>query len=272
MNKYFSSVGKSGGGIRSKMVILTLLLIVAVPGVASAKRPLVTDDAGTIGKGTMQVELGVETSTHKETEDGSEVKETGTEISGVFAYGVTETLDLMVGFPYSWNRTRENGETVFNANRLADISLEAKWHFLERNGFGLTLKPCVTLPSGDHEKGFGTGRATYGLTFIASQELEPFAFHFNAGYTRNENKLEEREDIWSLSFAGEYAVLKSLTLVGNVGMERNADPDSSTNPAFVLAGLIYSINKHVSLDAGVKFGLNKKEVDHAIIAGITMAF
>ena len=258
-----------------KWTILMFLLIAGILVVSSssfAARPLVTDDSGTVGKGKFQVELGVESSSRKNTEDDVEIKETGTELSGVFTYGVTDSIDMVVGFPYSWKKVKEDGETVFDANRFSDVSMEVKWRFYEKDGLGFALKPRVTLPTGNEEKGFGTGRAGYGLTFIASKEMEPFSFHFNAGYTMNDNKVEERKDIWSASVAATFEAAKGLNLVGNTGVERNADPEVQTAPAFALVGLNYSLNDHIMLDAGFKFGLNKQEVDNAFIAGVTLNF
>lgn len=260
---------------KSRLLLLLLLLLAIVlkaPATSFAARPLVTDDTGTVGKGKTQIELGTEWFSWKDTVEDVRVKETGTEASGVFTYGLSESVDLVAGFPYVWSRAKENGETVFSDDGLNDISLEAKWRFFEKNGFGLALKPGITFPTGDYEKGFGTGRVTYGLTFIATKELEPFAFHFNAGYTRNENKVDERKDLWSASLAAAYEAIKGLNIVGDIGFERNADPTVKTAPAFALVGLNYAINDHVMLDAGYKFGLNKCEIDHGIIAGVTFNF
>jgi hypothetical protein len=237
-----------------------------------AARPFVTDDADTVGKQQFQIELGIETASSYDRADGIKIVETDTGASAVFTYGTLENLDVVAGFPYNWGKAEENGETVFNANRLSDISMEAKWRFFEKDGFGLALKPGITLPTGNYTKGFGTGRVTYFLTFIASKEIEPFGFHFNAGYTRNENKVDERKDLWSASLLATYEILKGLNIGGNIGLERNPDPAVKTDPAFGLVGLNYPINDHVMLDAGYKFGLNKQEVDYGIIAGLTLSF
>jgi hypothetical protein len=255
-----------------KLLLFSLAVSLAVPSISFAARPLVTDDAGTVGKKKTQVELGAEAFSWHDTVEGARQKETGTEMSGVFTYGVSETVDIVAGFPYVWNKGKEFGETVFDENGWSDISLEAKWRFFEKRGFSFALKPGMTFPTGNEGKGFGTGRVTYGLAFIASKELEPFAFHLNMGYARNENKVDERKDLWSASFAVTYAVAKRLNLVGDVGFERNADPLTQTAPAFALVGLNYAVNDRIMLDAGFKFGLNKQEVDHSVIAGVTLNF
>lgn len=256
----------------SKLPVFLLVMILAIPSVSFAARPLVTDDSGTVGKGKVQVETGVEVSSWKDTEEGVETKEKGIEASAVLTYGLTDTIDLVAGAPYVWSKVKEDGVTVFDKDGVSDVSFEAKWRFFEKDGLGLALKPGITLPTGEHEDGFGTGRVTYGITFIASKEFDPFALHFNAGYTRNENKVEERRDLYAVSLAATYEVIEKLNVVGNVGFERNADPERETMPAFALAGLNYAITDFLMVDAGVKFGLNKQEVDHAFIGGLTFNF
>jgi hypothetical protein len=60
------------------------------------------------------------------------------------------------------------------------------------------------------------------------QGTEPWAFHVNVGYMRNEYKLQadedaNRKDIWHVSIASQVKVVKDLSLVANLGMERNPD-------------------------------------------------
>lgn len=252
--------------------LLLIVVLLAAPCTSFATRPFVTDDAGTVGKGKFQVEIGLETFSWKDRGDGAKIEETGTEASGIFTYGVFDNVDIVAGFPYDWDKVKENSVNVFDANGLSDISLEAKLRFFEKESFGLALKPGMTLPTGNDKKGFGTGVGTLGITFIASKELEPFGFHFNAGYTRNENKVDERKDLWSASLLATYEILKGLNIGGNIGLESNPDPAVKTAPAFALVGLNYAVNDHIVLDAGYKFGLNRQEVDYAITAGITFSF
>jgi hypothetical protein len=259
---------------RAKSVLLLLLLATVLigPAKSDAARPLVTDDADTAGKGMVQAEFGMEWSSWKDREDGVTMKETRTEASAVLTYGISDRIDLVAGIPYAWGRIKEDGTTVFNKNGISDVSFETKWRFLENGGLGLALKPGITLPTGDHRKGFGTGRVTYGLNLVATKVLEPFTFSFNGGYSRNENKVGDRKDLWSASLAASYEAMKGLNIVGDIGLARNVDPTAQTAPAFALVGLNYAFNAHIILDAGFKFGLNKQEADHSIIAGVTLSF
>ncbi|MCX8030313.1 MAG: transporter [Thermodesulfovibrionales bacterium] len=233
-----------------------------------AAHPLITDDAYTVGRGKGEIEFTFEYSSYKE----SEINLKTYDIGATLTYGILENLDLILTLPYQQYRLKAEGET-FKEKGISDVSVELKWQFYEKKEVcSLALKPVLTLPTGDEEKGLGSGRATYGLYFIASKEIEPLIIHFNLGYVRNENKFDERKDIWHVSVASEIEIIKDLVLVGNIAVERNPDRGSNTNPAFILGGLIYSLAENLSIDLGIKAGLNKAEVDYAILAGLTYKF
>jgi hypothetical protein len=234
--------------------------------------PLITDDTGTQGKGKFQVELNGAFSFDKEKEGGVTTKERGSEVSTTLSYGITDSMDVVFGVPYQWNKAWEDREKTSDEDGISDMSVELKWMFYEKDGFSFALKPGITLPTGDDEKGLGTGRVTSSLFLITTKEIEPWAFNFNLGYIRNENKSEERKDIWHASLASEIEVVNNLKLVANIGMEKNPDMASSTNPAFILGGIIYSITDVVDIDFGFKAGLNKPETDHSVLAGISLKF
>jgi len=187
-------------------------------------------------------------------------------------------VDIVLGLPYQWKKTRIDGvvtaDSTEQGDGIADMSLEVKWRFYEKDGMSFALKPGVTIPSGDENKGLGNGRVSYGLMFITTKEIKPLALHLNLGYHHNEDKLQadkdaNRNDIWHTSLAAEVEVMKDLKVVGNIGMERNPDKTSNTHPAFILGGLIYSITESIAVDVGVKGGLNKPETDYTVLAGIT---
>jgi len=155
---------------------------------------------------------------------------------------------------------------------LADLSLEVKWRMFEREGFSLALKPGLTLPTGDEDRGLGTGRVAGYVYLISSKEISPWVFHLNLGYIRNENKIDERYDLWHASLAASYELLKSLKLVGDIGMEDNPDHCSSVDPAYLLGGLIYSPLESFNIGFAVKGGLMDAEADLSVRGGITWRF
>jgi hypothetical protein len=262
------------GALRRAAVLASLL---AAPGAALAAHPLVTDDAGTLGKGSRQVELTAEVARDRDTAGGVVVRETGGEVVATLALGLHDRVDLVVGAPSGWSRVRENGVTVFDASGIGDVGAELKLRVLEVGGFAVAVKPGLSLPTGDETRGLGTGAVSYGATLILSQELGPVALHVNGAYARDEYGLEEdrranRRDRWHGSLAATAEVMDGLQAVANVGVETNGDRASSTHPAFALAGVVYSVTESLDVDVGLKAGLSRTEADLTALAGIASRF
>jgi len=234
---------------------------------AFAAHPLITDDAGTMGAGKAQLEMNGEYGHDKE--DG--ITSTKTEGAAVLSYGLSETVDLVVGLPYQHLRMKE-ASTTLTENGISDTAIEVKWRFYEHDDLSLAIKPGLTLPTGDDEKGLGVGKATYSLFFIASQEMDPWAFHLNLGYIRNENTLDEEKDIWHASVAASLAVTEDLRAVANLGVESNPAKLTGNDPAFFLVGLVYALSEELDLDCGIKYGLTDPETDYTVLAGVTWKF
>ena len=254
-----------------------IVIMIFLTGTAFGAHPLITDDTGTNGKGKFQLELNGEFAYDKEKSGGVTTKEKGHEAGVAISAGLLDTLDIICGIPYQWNKTEEDGTDISDEDGISDIGLELKWRFFEQNGLSFALKPGLTIPSGDEKKGLGTGKADYGVIFIATKEFDPFTLHLNLGYAHNEYKLEEDKDsseknIWHISLAGVYEVSDNLQLVANIGVERNPDKESGTDPSFALIGLIYSITPDLDLDLGLKAGISSTETDAALLAGLTMRF
>ncbi len=254
-------------GVKHRILWAVLLLLLVNAGETFAAHPLITDDTGTQGRGKFLLEVNSEFA--HEDEDGTKVDTF--EVAPTLSYGILDNIDLVLGVPFQSIRTKEEGET-FTESGISDISLEVKWRFYEKDGLSLALKPGISLPTGDEEEGLGAGRAGYSLFFITSKEIEPWAFHLNLGYIRNENKAEERKNLWHASFAGTVEVAKDLKLAGNIGIEKNTDRTVETDPAFILGGVIYSITENLDIDFGIKGGLNKPETDYSLLAGIAWRF
>jgi len=251
-------------------LLCCVFLFIAYPSWAA--HPLITDDTGTQGKGKFQLEFnGQYDWDKKDTEDVS-VRSTGGQAAVTLSYGVAENVDLVFSLPYLWGKAEVNEITVYDEHGIGDAVLETKWRLFEKNGLSLALKPGISIPTGNYEKGLGAGQLGGHLFLIASQELGTWAFHGNLGYIRNENKIDERKDIWHASFAATWEAIKNLKLVANVGIERNPDDDANNDPAFLIGGVIYSINEKFDVDLGVKYGLSTSERDLSLMAGVTFRF
>lgn len=250
-------------------VVGAVLLMYAV---AWGAHPLITDDAGTQGKVKFQLEVNGQYDSDKKTENAVSLESTGSQVATTLSYGVTEDADLVLSLPYQWAKAKEDGVTVLDEKGISDTTLEVKWRFFEKDGLSLALKPGVSLPTGNDEKGLGAGKAGYHLFFIGSQEVAPWAFHMNLGYVGNENKVDAEKNIWHASLAATYEVIKDLKIVGNVGIERNPDKAADNDPAFLIGGFIYSPAESFDIDCGVKYGLTSSETDWSLLAGMAFRF
>ncbi len=256
-----------------KRVVLSVMGFFVMNSMAFAGHPLVTDDAGTAGKGRGQVEVGLSFFYDKDkTDELTTFKTEGGEAAVGVTIGLMETLDIVLGVPYVWYTLDENDVRLDRADGISDIAFDVKWRFFEKDGWALALKPGLSLPTGDEDRGLGAGRAAYRMFLIGSKEFGPAAFHANAGYIRNENNADERRDIWHASVAAEVEVIKDLKLMANIGTERNADPGSDNHPAFALGGISYDVSEKITIDAGVKYGLTSTETDWTYLTGLTIRF
>ena len=253
------------------IMIAIIIAICSLESAAKAAHPLITDDTGTQGTGKYQFEFIGEY--RHDSEDGVTTNSILFPTIPVVSYGVAETMDLAIGFPYQCIETKQGGLTTSKSG-ISDSSIQLKWRFYEKDGLSFAVKPGVTLPTGDQDRGLGNGKASYSAYFIMTKDMIPWAIHFNVGYVRNEYKLQaaeavNRKDLWDVSFASEVEIMKNVKVVANIGMQRNSDRTSNTDPAFILGGLIYSVRDNLDLDIGVKGGLNKPETEITYLAGIT---
>jgi hypothetical protein len=226
-----------------------------------AGHPLRTDDAGTVGKKSFQLELTPEV--WKYADDHYFIVPLTT------TYGITENADIVLTVLYS---SLYNSGFKSDMSGINDIGLEVKWRAIEHENFSLAIKPGLILPIGNHSKGLGTGKLGYSLLLIADQKLSSILIHFNIGYIRNENRLLERTNLWLTSLAVGVQVAKSLSLVAEIGAYTHSDKTADGHPVFILGGTVYSIADGIDVDLGLQKGLNKYESDMAILAGVNILF
>jgi hypothetical protein len=246
------------------------LLLISCPSWAA--HPLITDDTGTQGKGKFQLELNGQYDWVKDDSEVVSIRSTGVQAMATLSYGIAQNVDLVLSLPYLLGNTEVNETTIYDEKGIGDTVFETKWRFFEKNGFSLALKPGISIPTGNDEKGLGAGLLGSHLFLIGSKELGSWTFHGNLGYIRNENKVDERKDIWHASFATTWEAIKNLKLVADIGIERNPDEDAKDDPVFLIGGIIYSVNENFDVDFGAKYGLTTSETDFSLLAGVTFRF
>jgi len=255
--------------------ILLFFTILLLQGTAFAGRPLITDNAETQGKGRSLVEFGFDYARDDDATSKAHRRLYGLE----FDYGLTDNIDLTVSSGYQSMNTR-NSEAAYSQEGITDTLLEIKWRFYDNGkGLGLAVKPALFLPTGNSDRGwgsgdyrFGTGEVRYRLNLVASQDFKHAAFHVNLGYLRNENRYGARENLWHASLASELKLFRQLRLVANVGMDTAPDIGSSVDSVWALGGFIYSPTDALSFALGLKHGFNDPGYDFAVNSGVSYKF
>jgi hypothetical protein len=256
-------------GLRVKVVLLVLLFVFyfSLSAQSYGAIPLITDDTGTQGKGNFQLEIFGEYGHDEEVR----VTNKTSDLSATFTYGIIDPLDIVLGIPYQFWSSEDSGSEE-EGDGIGDLSLEAKWRIYEKEGLSLALKPGLTIPTGNEDKGLGTGRPTHYLLLIATKTMGPWEFDMNVGYLYNNNTAGERKHIWSASVDAQLEVMENLKVALDVGVATNPDKSSDTPPAYLLGGLIWSLRENLDLGLGVKGGLTEPEADIAVRGGITWRF
>lgn len=236
------------------------------PG-AFAGHPLITEDTGTQGAGNWQLEL---THDRGRSRVGA-TQERSYSTTAVLSYGATDATDVILALPYERTKTRSPGANGENRG-LGDVELAAKWRFVEHGDTSVAIRPGVTLPSGDEDKGLGTGRVAPSLFAVLSHEPGDWGFHLHVGYTRNRNDVGERRDIYHGSVALTYNSAPNLHWVADLSSETNPDPADDEHIRSAVLGVIWSVRPNLDLDLGYRKGLSDTTPDHAWLFGLAYRF
>lgn len=258
------------------------VILLAAPASSWAAHPYITDDTGTQGSGNWQLELMAERDRNARSADpgGGAVHQVrkATVFNPVLTYGVLDTLDVALGINRLRQRTTEDGAVTQSADGMGDSTLELKWRFYEADGLSLALKPGLVLPSGDENRGLGTGKASWGVNFIFTREAKPWVLLANVAYSQVHYKLPPDADanhkhLWRASAGFGYYLRDDVRLVGEAGVRTNGARDDPFLPGrngyFAMLGLIYSASDKIDFDFGVRKRVNRAEFDTAILVGAT---
>lgn len=220
-----------------------------------AAHPLLTEDTGTQGKGGWQLEVNGER--QKDPQPGLDLPPLRAIQSGTtLSYGLTETIDAKIDVPY----LRHEG--------ILDVGVGFKWRFYEKDELSFGVQAGLFLPTGDEQKGLGTGKTNAGVLGIASWQGERWEFHSSFGVRSNENVIDQRDWLGHFSAAAGYRLLQPLRLLVDFAWDSNPQAEEGTlrNTVF---GFIWSVTKDFDLDAGYRRG-NSPAIQDAWLFGLTL--
>jgi len=263
-----------------RTVIAALACTLLATGAALAGPPLVTDDAGTVEVGKLELELNGSYSYDTE-KTGARVTRCSTADAEMkITTGLHRDLGISLAMPYIISgRVREDDRLVSTSDGFGDMTVEVKYAFAELAGINLAVKPVIIIPAGRYSAGLSEGRWQFGGTLIATREFADgaYALHANLGYEHHDYRAQAtrdstRSDLWSGSVAGEALLLKGLTAVADFGLATTADRSTDQLTAYALTGARYEINNLLAANAGVKFGLSRPETDLTALYGLVLRY
>ncbi|MBI3329734.1 MAG: transporter [Nitrospinae bacterium] len=228
---------------------------------SQAGRPLATQDAGTVGVGRFELELG---GAYTRERNDDRAVDTGF----VLAFGSSSRSQVEVEVPFAFLRPAEG----MNAEGFGDVELRGKYRFFDEAplwpapGLMLTLKS----PTGSERRGLGTGTTDVALTALATKTLGPLVAHLNLSYTFNGTS--EEDNVFGYAFALELPVTGRFKLVSELVGETHADPAAQADPLVVLFGATFELKNGVILDSALNLGLTNASPDYQVLVGVTVSF
>jgi hypothetical protein len=237
------------------------LFVLAFPIAAHAAHPLITEDTATQGRGKFELEIG-----NAWTRDGSD---RSFELGPQLSYGVLPQLDAILRPTWLDQRSTIAGDTV-HARGAGDTAADMKWRFFERDKLSLAVRAGVTAPTGDADRGQGSGKPTYHGLLAASIDLAPIAVHANIAYTRNRADPMERRDLYHASAAAVWTVDASWRLLlAELATDTNVDNTQSVWPSVARVGAIYTVKRGFDIDVGYQTRLNHAAASQVLLVGVT---
>jgi hypothetical protein len=230
------------------------------PVLAWSAHPLHTEDTGTHGVGTFELESGL----MRYSGSGQSV----TAYSPQVTYGLLPTLDLIV--QPSWLRIKDAAGSTLRG--VGDTNLDVKWLFDGSAPFSLGVRAGVAVPTG--RPGLGLRRGTLGghATLVLTHERQPFTVHSNIGYSRMPASEDQRSELTHLSSALVWTPNEHLALTLEASADTNPDRVGGRRLTTALAGLIYTLRPGLDVDVGYQCNVPGTPPGRAWLLGLTWRF
>jgi len=239
---------------------VAVVLGVGVPDLGFAGRPLITEDAETIAKGSTKIEMAFD---YAREDNGDKEYFPFLQV----AYGLADRLEIALGMPYIFLDPKEGGKV----DGIGDLYAYLKFRVWGEGDLypALALKPIVKIPIADEKKGLGSGKTDFGLAAAFSKSFRRLNLNFDATYIAFGEK--NVIDQLALGLSGELEVAKGFNLVSEIRCRNNFNSNRKDDPVALLAGFQVDALGAV-FDAGVAFGLNTAAPDYFLTAGVTLIF
>ncbi|MFC1589870.1 transporter [Candidatus Omnitrophota bacterium] len=232
---------------------------------AYAVRPLSTEDATVIDKGSLEVEGGFEWTRLENRDDN---------YSFVLVpnYGLLEHVQICCEIPFDIIRPEDDSDQ----EGLGDIGVASKILILQETERipSVVFKSIVKLSTGDEDKGLGSGDEDVTLILAATKSIGKVTLHSNIGYSFVGKEADDSlKDCMLYGVAFEYPVGSELSIVGEVYGESESGFNKDSHVISPLVGLRYQLTENITFDTAFKIGTSyEKKTDYGIIGGLSMSF
>lgn len=230
---------------RFKMKGLTFILALAimVPVTAWAGPPFITDDPEPVEYKHGELYLS---SIYTDTKDGK----TGTLPHVEANYGVIPDVQLHLLLPVAFAHSN-GGPTYYG---LGDTELGVKYRFVHEsdNVPQIGIFPLVHVPTGDSDRGLGSGHVQGFLPLWLQKSWGPWTTYGGGGYWINPGT--DKKNYWQLGWLVQRDICKALTLGAEVFHFGTQTTDGRTKSGYNIGGIInITDDHHILFSAGSDF-------------------
>lgn len=223
---------------------MTLLAAVASAPLALAVTPLVTDDADTVERGHVQLNGGWQFS-----RTGSASSHT-VPVNPVF--GLSPRGELGATFGYQWRAGVGRAPKQADADGITDLMLETKWRLWQQpaDGFKLSVRFDLKLPTASEHRGLGTGHADLGALLAATRCWGSTCLDTNVGYTAiDASRRIFRDNRWFVGQTVRHDLMERLTLIGETYALLPHGKTSTSATAHFNGGAQVAVHENLLLSA-----------------------
>lgn len=234
----------------SMMMALTFVLALAiiVPATVWAGPPFITDDPEPVEYKHGELYLS---SIYTDTKDGK----TGTLPHVEFNYGIIPDVQLHLLVPLAFSHPN-GGSTSYG---LGDTELGVKYRFIHEtdNVPQVGIFPLLHLPTGDSDRGLGTGHVPVFLPLWLQKSWGPWTTYGGGGYWINPGT--DNRNYWQLGWLVQRDITKALTLGAEVFHFGKQTTDGRDETGYNIGGIInLSEEHHILFSAGSDFSGNTR--------------
>jgi hypothetical protein len=218
-----------------------------LPAIALAGPPFVTDDPEPVEYKHAEAYLAVQ---YRHDRDGDSSTLPHVEIN----YGLIPNVQIHLIAPLQYMKP----EGASSHYGYGDTELGVKYRFIRETDYvpQVGIFPLIEFPTGDSDKGLGSGRTQYFLPIWLQKSRGPWTTYGGGGYWINPG--ERNKDWWQFGWQIQREINKTLTLGTEIYYKTASTADSNDSTGYSVGAIInFTENHHLLLSVGQDInGLN----------------